>query len=421
MEKLSAFDIKNILTKIDLEVLHQIYLLRCLTVTQIYTNFYADEYIGVQQFKDKKINALLELGIIEEISFSTDNSAVFLTKTGIDVVISAYQIPLNIVDVTTNGIRRGYYRASELKILPKNIPHQVHLNQFMLDFKKIYEYNNLQLAWDYYDEKYVSMYSKIRPDGMISILDTDLFLEMDMSTESKAQLIDKWKKYKMFLNSVEHRNNDRKVIVLFIVDNTTLIENRKNLIKITAKEIVLNDLDDKFDIIVGTKEELLITIFQTIIPNLMQTNYKKARLSQMLTNHQFSVVSASPLSNKLGNADYGYFIRKLDESNNMQIENGRIQGFLVDYYTDNSLSFLAKTSYLERNLASFHYYYKWMPSYILVCDDINRLYSDLQLFDLNTTPNVYYTTIERLENIHFMKHCFSLILMVICTLSKIVD
>ena len=279
----------------------------------------------------------------------------------------------------------------------------------MLDFKMIFEMNKdylNSLTWSYYDEKYVSQYTKIRPDGMISILDVDLFLEMDMSTESKAQLIDKWKHYKVFLNSVEHRNNDRKIIVLFIVENTNLIENRKNLIKLTAEEIVLNDIDDKFEIIVGTKEELLSTIFKTIIPDIMKTNYKKYTLTNTLNNHSFDVADASSLVNKLGNSNYGYFIRKLDKENHLVCENGKVQGFLIDYYIDNSLSFLAKVAYLDRNLANFHYYYKWTPSYILVCDDIDRLYNDLKLLKLECTTNVYYTTLERLQKYPFHEALF---------------
>ena len=403
---INAFDIKNILNKIDIEVLHQIYLLRCLTVNQIYVNFYKEDFIGLQQFKDKKVNILLQLGVVEEIYFSQDNSALFLTKLGIDVVIDAYKIPLNIVDEENGGVRRGYYRASELKMLPKNIPHQAHLNQFMLDFKKIYESNNFPFTWTYYDEKYVSSYTKIRPDGMISIMDTDLFLEMDMSTESKTQLVDKWKHYKGFLNSVEHRNNDRKVIVLFIVDNTNLIENRKNLIKLTANDIVLNDIDENFEIIVGTKEELLKEVFQTILPDLMESNYKKARLTNALYQNGFDVVSAKPLSNKLSKADYGFFIRKLDESNNIKVENNKIQGYFVDYYINNSMSFLAKIAYLDRNLSAFHYYFKWTPSYIVVCDDVERLYADLKLLKLDRVNNVYFTTLERIESFPFYQAIF---------------
>lgn len=394
---MNYFDVKNVLSKKDLDVLHNIYLLRCLTVSQIYYNYYKDDYKGVQDFKNKKIQELINTGAVEEILFSSDNSAIFLTRLGIDVVIHEFKIPLNIVN-EDGKIIRGYHRAHELKLQPKNIPHQVHLNQFMMDFKTIYEYKNLKIPWQYYDEKYLSQYTKIRPDGLIRLLDFDFFLEMDMSTESKTQLIEKWKNYKCFLNSSEHRNN-QKVIVLFIVENTDLIENRKNLIKLTANDIVLNDINDTFDIIVGTKEELLTITFNQLIPDIQKTNYRKANIVNALTSkHGFNVSDASILQKKLGNQDYGFFVRKLDESNNLLIEHNKIQGFLVDYCYPNSMSTIAKISYLESNLAEFNYYYKWKPSYIIITDDLEHLHNDLKLFKLDQIKNVYYTTINDLQS-----------------------
>ena len=394
---MNFFEVKNLLDKKDLEVLHNIYLLRCLTVSQIYLNYYQKDYTGVQDFRNKKLHELLETGAIEEILFSADNSAIFLTRLGIDVVVSEFKIPINIVN--ENGqVSRGYHRAHELKLQPKNIPHQVHLNQFMIDFKTIYQYKNLTIPWEYYDEKYLSQYRKIRPDGMIRMLDVDLFLEMDMSTESKAQLTEKWKNYKWFLNSAEHRN-DQKVIVLFIIENTDLIENRKNLIKLTAGDIVLDDIDDTFEIIVGTKEELLTIVFNQLIPDIKKTNYRKANIVNLLTSrYGFNVSDASILQKKLGNQDYGFFVRKLDESNNLLVEYNRIQGFLVDYCYRDSLSTIAKISYLDSNLAEFNYYYKWKPSYIIITDDLEHLYQDLKLFKLDRLNNIYYTTISDLQS-----------------------
>lgn len=394
---MNFFEVKNLLDKKDLEVLHNIYLLRCLTVSQIYLNYYQEDYTGVQDFRNKKLHELLETGAIKEILFSADNSAIFLTRLGIDVVVSEFKIPINIVN--ENGqVSRGYHRAHELKLQPKNIPHQVHLNQFMIDFKTIYQYKNLTIPWEYYDEKYLSQYRKIRPDGMIRMLDVDLFLEMDMSTESKAQLTEKWKNYKWFLNSAEHRN-DQKVIVLFIIENTDLIENRKNLIKLTAGDIVLDDIDDTFEIIVGTKEELLTIVFNQLIPDIKKTNYRKANIVNLLTSrYGFNVSDASILQKKLGNQDYGFFVRKLDESNNLLVEYNRIQGFLVDYCYRDSLSTIAKISYLDSNLAEFNYYYKWKPSYIIITDDLEHLYQDLKLFKLDRLNNIYYTTISDLQS-----------------------
>lgn len=394
---LNFFEVKNMLDKRDLEVLHNIYLLRCLTVSQIYYNYYKDDYTGVQDFRNKKLYELLETGTIEEVLFASDNSAIFLTRLGIDVVINEFKIPINLVESNGN-ITRGYHRAHELKLQPKNIPHQVHLNQFMIDFKTIYEYKNLTIPWEYYDEKYLSQYRKIRPDGMIQILDVDLFLEMDMSTESKSQLTDKWKNYKWFLNSAEHRN-DRKVIVLFIIENTDLIENRKNLVKITANDIVLNDINETFEIIVGTKEELLTITFNQIIPDIKKTNYRKANIVNLLTSrYGFNVSDATSLKKKLGNQDYGFFARKLDESNNLLIENNKIQGYLVDYCYKDAMSTIAKISYLESNLEEFNYYYKWKPSYIIITDDLEHLHNELKLLKLDRIKNIYFTTIKDLES-----------------------
>ena len=397
MKLLQLFELKTYLTQNDLEVLNKIYRLRCLTISQLYNNFYKDEYIGVEQFRDQKISFLIKHNLVEEIVFGVNNSAIFLTTNGIRLVVEEFGIPKEIIDKETSSIKKGYHQASELKMLPKNIPHQVHLNQFVMDFKTIFEAKNISATWEYFDEKYVSQYTKIRPDGLIRIMDTDLFLEMDMSTESKAQLEDKWKRYKTFLNSVEHRNNDHRVIVLFIVDNTNLIENRKNIIKMTAHNIVLNDIDEKFEIIVGTKNELLTAIFSEIIPDIFQTNYKKGLLMQTLSkNSDFTVASAALLASKMNNADYGYFIRKLDESNNVKIEDGKLQAFLIEYVNRDSLSFIAKVAYLDRNLASFHYYYKWFPPYVIVCDDLKKIYEELKFYKLETVSNVYLTTIQRL-------------------------
>lgn len=394
---MQLFELKTYLSQNDLEVLHKIYRLRCLTISQIYNNFYKEEYVGIEQFRDQKLSFLIENNLVEEVLFGQNGSAIFLTTNGIRLVVEEFKIPKEIIDRETSSIKKGYHQASELKMLPKNIPHQVHLNQFVMDFKTVFEHKKFPTTWEYFDEKYVSQYTRIRPDGLIRIMDTDLFLEMDMSTESKTQLEDKWKRYKVFLNSVEHRNNDHKVIVLFIVDNTTQIENRKNIIKMTAHNIVLDDIDDKFEIIVGTKTELLTAIFSEIIPDIFQTNYKKGLLMQTLSkNSDFTVASAALLASKMNNADYGYFIRKLDESNNVQIEDGKLQAFLIENVNRDSLSFVAKVAYLDRNLASFHYYYKWCPPYVIVCDDLKKIYDELKFYKLETVPNVYLTTIQRL-------------------------
>ena len=399
--KNSVYEIKNKLAQTDVELLKSIYLHRCLTVRQIYQQFYLDKFNNFNKFLDKKVQELISYGVIEDVDFGKDNVAIFLTKIGIDVVREVFDLPLDIVDHNKNILKRGYYTASDLKMSQRLIPHQVHLNQFVLDFKRVYEHKQYKMALKYFDEKYVSQYTSIRPDGLLQLLDIDFFLEMDMNTESKAQLIDKWKHYRTFLSSREYEFSERKIIVLFIIENTNNIENRKNVVKLTATEILLDKINCNFEIIVGTKNELLKIIFNKIIhPQILQRNYKDEYLLKLLEQkHNFSIGMGGGLKEKLNNTNYEYYIRRLDSNNHIIFENGRLQEFLLDFYSSDSLSIINKMAYLSANSAIFKYYFKRDIDFIVVCDDLEEVFKSLKLFNLQTEENIFFTTIERLENL----------------------
>ena len=285
---------------------------------------------------------------------------------------------------------------------PRLINHQVNLNQFVLDFKNRYEENSYKMVWRYYDEKYVSQYVNIRPDGLIRLIDTDFFLEMDMSTESKAQLIEKWRNYRAFLASREYKYTERKIIVLFIIEGRGNIENRKKVVRKTAKDELLDFFSEDFDLIVGSKEELLNITFNELIPNIQQTNYNIERMKQILTvNHNFSIASGDKLRKLLNNTEYSFYIRKVDVENTVVIEDGKIQEYLLDYYQSNNMSVINKIDYLPKNSSAFKYQYRRDINYIVVCEDLNQLYNELKLFDLNYQEGVYFTTINRLEKYSF--------------------
>lgn len=395
--KNEIYELKNRLTETDLKVLHNIYLFRCLTIRQVYNMFFIKEMQSFNKFLDEKINKWISLGVIEEVVFN-DNIALFLTKLGIDVIRDVFDLPMNIVDPQNKVIKRGYYRASELKMLPRLIPHQVYLNQFVLDFKTLYEHKNLTPVWKYFDEKYVSQYTSIRPDGLIRLLDIDFFLEMDMNTESKAQLIDKWKHYRTFLSSREYKFTERKIVVLFIIDNTSNIENRKNLIKLTVSETILDLFDGNFEIIVGTKEELMKKLFLNIIPEAQGISSKKANLVQSLNKHKFNVSDGSKLKDKLNNFEYEFYIRKNSNKDSIAIEGNRIQEYLLDYYLGDNLSTISNMSFLSANSSMFKYYFKRDICYIVVCDNLEKMYKELSLYKLENNKNIYFTTINRLQN-----------------------
>ena len=385
-------------------MLHNIYLFRCLTIKQVYRSFYENKFNTLNKFMDTKLNELLKYEIIEEVVFNKTNVALFLTKLGVELIKNVFDLPNEIFDIKRKKIIRGYYRASELKMLPRLIPHQVFLNQFVLDFEKIYTHKNIKSPWKYFDEKYVSKYTNIRPDGLINFLDTDLFLEMDMGTETKSQLIDKWKHYRAFLSTSEYNNNNNKIIVFFILENTSNLESRKNLVKYTASQILLDSFDSNFDIIVGSRVEILKRLFNVIIPDIQQTNYKLECLKEIISNkHHFKVANGLNLKNKLNNAHYELYIRKIDEDNKVMVEKGKVQEYLLDYYYGDNLSIINKIAYLSKNSSSFKRYFNREIYYIVVVDDLSLLYKDLSLFDLVLEKSVFYTTIERLDTLPFYK------------------
>lgn len=400
--KNDLYDIKQNLSKTDLFFLKNIYLLRCLTIKQAYNSFYKDSISNISKFVDTKLNKLIKENLIEEVLFNRDYIALFLTKKGVDLVKEYYNIPIEIFDKKTKKITKGYYTAAQLKMSPRLIPHQVHLNQFILDFQDIYNYKKMKFNYEYFDEKYVSKYFSIRPDGLINFLGVDLFLEMDMSSESKVQLLDKWKHYRTFLTSNNYLNNPKKIIVFFIIENTNNLDNRKKIVKSTATQILLDLFNDNFEIVIGSKNELLLKLFNDIIPSIQQTNSKIEELKSILQiNHKFNVSNAYPLKHSLNNSDYEFYVRKIDKENNIVVENGVLQEYFLDYFIPDSLSVINRIAYNSQNANVFKYHCKRDFKYIVVVEDIKKIYEELYLYDLTTEKNVYYTTIDRLKNFKF--------------------
>lgn len=395
----------NDLDKRDIKTLYSIYRYRCLTLSQIYLNYYSD-LDSFNKFTDTIVNKFIKHDLVEETLINNSTIVLFLTKNGIDFLKDYYNFPTEVFDEKTKTIKRGYYRAHELKMLPRLVSHQIYLNQFVLDFIRLYNHRKLNTPFTYYDEKYVSQYVGIRPDGLINIFDIDFFLEMDMGTENKSQLLEKWKHYRTFLNSNEYKLNDKKIIVLFIIDNVSNTENRKNVVKLTASEILLDSFDSNFDIIVGTKEELFRRVFNVIFPNITQTNYKLENLVNILyKKHNFSVADGEKIKNRLNNAYYNFYIRKVNSENNIVLENGRIQEFLLDFYYGDDLSSINKISYLDRNSSTFKHYYKRDINYIIVTNDFSTLKKELSIYniDLYMYENIFITTIDRLDKFPFFQ------------------
>lgn len=401
--KTKTYEAARLLDEKDIEFLRAIYEYRCLSLQQAVQYFYEEEYADVDEF-DEKVTQLLELELVEVIEYK-EGHALFLTNRAIEIIRDSYGLATNIVDHERNVIKRGYYTASELKMLPRLINHQVHLNRFVLDFSHLAQDETLN--WSHFGEKHVSQYFGIRPDALIRFYDVDLFLEQDMATESKTQLMNKWDNYRTYLRSKEHDLNTRKIIVLFIVDNTTQIEKRKDLVRFTAVDSLIDLFSSRFEMFVGTRSELLDLVFSSIIPTMQGLNGTHNHLMKLLRiRHNYAVQDATKLKRFLSDTEYSFMIYKMDDQNNLIIQNGRLQEFLLDDATGSPFSLHHKLAYHKRNSASFYREMNRHISVIILVDSEYAIKKQLHLTGLTGTDNVYYTTLKRLEEMSFSEALF---------------
>lgn len=393
------------LTKKDTELLYALYQYRCLDVKQAHLYFFP-EIERRDIFEVKILYPLIDMELIELVEYK-EGVAIFLMREGVDIVRDEYELSRDIVDEETHAVRRGYYTAGELRMSPRLVNHQVGLNQFALMFA---ERAPKELNWKHYGEKFVSSYFGIRPDGMIRFFDVDIFLEQDMNTESERQLLGKWDNYRNFLRSKEHDMNPRRIIVFFIVDNIVredTIKRRKNMVRFTAVDGLIDCFSDHFDMVVGTRQELLDYAFEWLIPSLQLTNPLQNEFIQLMQDkHEFIVRDADKISSFMEDT-YDFIAYRTDSKNNLVVDNGRVQEFLFDDATFSPLSLMHKIDFHKRNSATFRRNMNRGISSVFIVDSEEQIESDLKLAGLLGAEQVFFTTIERLKNLKFREALFS--------------
>lgn len=396
---------KQNLSERDIEALKSIYDFRCLSFSQIYDLYYKksslnDNKTVSDNYCKKKLNYLVSLGLLEKTDHRGED-VFFLTSQGIDFMKKHFAFPANIYDPKKKVVKRGYYRASELKVSEKYINHQLHLNQFMIDFI----HADLKVPYKYYDEKHISTFKNIRPDGLLNALDVDFFIEIDMSTESKKQLSEKWDNYRNFLASREYEYAERKIVVLFIVSNPNRAEQRIDLVKHTIESSILDQVNQNFEIHVDTPENILKLLRRMVAISVSLQDNFTSNLVHYISKENFLISSGSDIKDVFNGTEFLFYCRKVKD-NSILIENGKVQEFVIDTYLFSPLSVISKLAYLNFINSFFNYRYKRDISYIIVAPSEDRLYRDLKVMDLVGIDNVYFTTLKRLKEKSFYEALF---------------
>lgn len=399
-------ELVQLLTQTDVNTLYSIYTYRCLNVEQIWKLHYRSELFEEDismQIANDRVLELTKLQLIKQTTYRPEMSVSFLTPLGVEAVRHFFSLPTNIYDHQKKIVNRGYFRASELEIFPKNINHQVHINDFVIDALTQIKH----VPVNYYDEKYASQYTNIRPDGIISFPDVDVFLEMDMATESKKQLFEKWENYRSFLNSREYDYREKKIVVFFIISGTLRIKERIDLIKFTIYERLHDVFDQEFDFYIGTHEELLSYLLGHFIPALTKQDPRTRRLEQtLMTQQNMALSDGERLSKVFPKTAFKWYMRKLNESQKITVEEGRIQEFLVDDYFMAPTSIISKISYMDKHNVFFNERYGRDIAYVVICESEEQIKNDLKMNDLLGLKNIFYTTEERLRHYPFHEAVF---------------
>lgn len=404
----SLSELNSLLSQRDLHALKSIYDYRCLTAHQIYQLHFEevatlDENIS-ESYCNSAISKMLEYELIKEVKFKGGQTAYFLTSGGINVIRHHFELPTNIYDAKKKVVRRGYYRASELDMYPKHINHQIHLNQFVIDFQK----RKFDVNYKYYDEKNVSNYTHIRPDGLLSILDTDFFLEMDMATESSKQLHEKWENYRNFLLSREYAYREKRIVVLFIIGGTNKVKQRTDLVKKTIYDRLLDVIDSEFEIYVGTSEQLLELLEKRLLPmSKGEIPPSTQKVIDVLTNvHHFNLYYGESVKHQFNNVKYAFYAVKQDDEGNVLMDNNRFQEFVVDDYFSESPTIISKISYHQKNNTFFKGKFGRDICYLIIAKNERQLYDDLRIIDMIGLPNIFFTTYKRLKERPFHEALF---------------
>ena len=392
--------VMNSYSERDYNALYSIYKFRCLSMNQIFDLHYrytgdkenTPEYLRKKIIKMKKDNLIEESRLVGKKT----PTVYFLTNDGIQAVKLFFNLSNNIYDTKKRIHERGYFTYAEIKVADRFIPHQYNLNQFAINATDLLKSKNLN--YSYTDERHVSQTYGIRPDGILSTLGLDIFLEMDMGTESLAQLKEKWNHYRAYMNSQSYYDNGKKVVIFFICNNKGRINERIKVIKNSLNEHFI-DCMKNIEVYVGIPEKLMSVLRNILIPFYSSaTNEMYDELTKNLKLHHFKIASGKQMEKYLDDTSYTFYIK--DENN---------KEFLVQEFFGEPLSGMNRVAFHEKIHLNFLKKYNKKLPMLLVGTSEEILTSNIDLFITEDIPNVYFSTLKRLESLPFNEALFRIL------------
>lgn len=390
------------LSEEDIAFLFSIYRHRCLDEDIAYRYFYSSVNVR-RSYTTQRIASLLSFKLLEEVDYEKEYPALFLTTLGV-----LYVRALSEKAGRDAALCKGKYdwvTAKELKMGRSSLNHQMHLNNFALNFEK---YAKENVEYTYYDGKFMPPASNfMMPDAMVDLPDCYLFLEMDMNTETSQSLLKKWESYRTFLNDPSEFYCQKQIIMLFIMENVSRVDYRRKTITNSIVTYIIDRINGQFDCYVGTPNELHNIIKSQILGwDTPEKAVEDAACRALNNNFGFSV--SSPTFLKGLDATFDLYIRRLSPDRKIEVINKRPQEFLVTLWLDNRAS-VVRTILNYRKLSSQITQITKRPiALLLIVPSENWVHRQLKQLGVSQPNNVFFTTPARLSSCNWEEAVFTI-------------
>lgn len=200
-----------------IEPLAYVYKFRCMKVESLWRFFYGEMTLG--QFMNDFLFKWEDQEWIE-IQKNAECVALCLKTKGINILKKKGLIPPAPQIDNPNSRKKDkalkYYSASEMKVDDIALTHAALISESMLKIKKLAREKGYEAECR--GEKFMKEFWNVRPDGVVSIGNTDYFIEVDRNTEKTHSLQGKFARYDRFF-SMTKGCRDRKIVIVFVVDD----------------------------------------------------------------------------------------------------------------------------------------------------------------------------------------------------------
>lgn len=384
-------DMIRLMTDEDKTALFSIYQHRCLD------EFLLSKYIYDSAEEDissihTRITQLIDNGLVAPTCYGAKYPALFLTTLGVETIKAIYGDKLCAYYLFDQG-KKNLPLSSALKMHPKLINHQMHLNSFAMEFES---YTCNDNYFRYYDEKFMPPASNfMMPDAMVELSSCYVLLELDMGTEAYGRLAQKWNSYRTFLNDPKGFYSQKTVVMLFIIDGVKNVSLRKKNVTAGIIAHIADRITANFEVYIDGPNALHEIIKARLLPQGQAAYRSETYICQCISQiHDFALSQPSVL--KKLDMNPGYYIRKLDGKGKIVTSKGRMQEFLMDIWLDGRLSVLRNILIYQRSLRHIKELVCRDLAYIVVLPSEKEACTILKELGISQPNNVFFTTPERL-------------------------